>query len=118
MKSLVWLLLAVVGTALVQVPPPDTAKAKTCCCHPGMCEMPGCGSPPPASALTALSSAPSVRAAKLPASRKAQAVRDGMVKSFALFVEPAAVRAALLASAEAAPAAAVPLFRAHCSLLI
>ena len=118
MKRLVWLFLAVFCTALLQVQPLDAAKAKTCdCCHPSACGMPGC-CPPPASALTALSSAQSVRATSLPACRKAQSVRGVVEKFYVLFVEPVAVRAAFLASAEAAPAAHVPLFKAHCSFLI
>ena len=120
MKRLAWLLIAVLCTALVQVQPVDgLTKAKTCnCCKvPGACGMPGC-CPPPASRPTALSSAQSARVVSLPASRKAQPVRVAMDKFYASFVEPAAVSPALLASAEAAPAAHVPLFKAHCSFLI
>jgi hypothetical protein len=56
--------------------------------------------------------------ASVPAPRKAQLGRCTARKFYALFVEPSALRPALTASAEAAPAANVPLFKAHCSFLI
>jgi hypothetical protein len=117
MKRLVWLLLAVFCIALVPVQSVDKAKTCSCCKVPGACGMPGC-CPPPASLPAALSPAQSARAADLHACRKAEPVRRAGEKFYASFVEPAAARAALLASAEAAPAAHVPLFKAHCSFLI
>ena len=115
MKRLAWLLLAVFCTAMVQVRPADeiAPKAMTCpCCQPGPGAMPGC-CPAPASTPAGFSLALSASAAtRLPALRRMEE------KFYASFFEPAAVRAALSASAEAAPAACVPLFRAHCSLLI
>jgi hypothetical protein len=118
MKRLTWLLLAFFCTTLVQVLPADgLVKAKLCpCCHPGACGMPGC-CPPPASASTVFTSTQSVRVSSSPV-RKTQLVRSAAAKFYALFVEATAVRGPLLASAQAAPAANVPLFKAHCSLLI
>jgi hypothetical protein len=95
-----------------------TVKAVTCpCCHPGMCGTPGC-CPPPASAPTVFNAAQSVRRAGLTASRRAQAVRTVTAKFYVSIVEPVGVRTLLPASAKAAPPARVPLFKAHCSLLI
>jgi hypothetical protein len=120
MKRLSWLLLAVFCAALAQVPLVDglMVKAKHCgCCHPGACGMPGCCAPP-ASSSTAANSEQPARVMSLPAVRQTQPGRGSAEKFYASFVEPAAVRPALVASAEAAPAASVPLFRAHCSFLI
>jgi hypothetical protein len=120
MKRLAWLLLAVFGAALLQVQPAEglPAKAKCCdCCHvPGTAEMPGCCAP--AAALpTALGSEQSARVSS-PAIRRAAPVGGAAELAYVSFVEPEAIRSALPAPAEAARAAGVPLFKAHCSFLI
>jgi hypothetical protein len=120
MKRVVWLVLAVFCAALAQVQPVDGlgTKAKPCpCCHPGACGMPGC-CPPPASASTAFSSAQAESVRSVPAPRRAQAARGPANAFYAAFAEPAHVRSSLLATAQAAPAASLPLFKAHCSFLI
>jgi hypothetical protein len=94
------------------------AKAKHCpCCHPGACGMPGC-CPPLASAPTAFSSVQAECVRSVLAPHQAQPARGFADAFYAAFVEPTNVRGSLLASANAAPAASVPLFKAHCSLLI
>jgi len=65
-----------------------------------------------------MGSAQSARVASVPAPRRAQTDRRTEQTFYSLFAEPAAFRPALTASAEAAPAASVPLFKAHCSFLI
>jgi hypothetical protein len=120
MKRLAWLLLAVFCTVLVQVQPAEAqvAKAKACaCCQlPDGCAMPCCSAAP--SVSTALDLAPSARLARSPLLRRAQPLR-GVTEVFSpSFVATVAVRPALPASAEAALAAGVPLFKAHCSFLI
>jgi hypothetical protein len=121
MKRLAWLFLAVICTALAQVQPVDglANQTKTCgCCQvPGACGMPGCCQQP-RSLPTACSSSQSERVARLPAVRRPQPGRIAEENFYALFVEPVSVRLRLAASAEAAPAADVPLFKAHCSFLI
>lgn len=120
MKRVVWLALTVFCAALAQVQPVDVlgAKAKPCaCCHPGACGMPGC-CPSPASGPVAFNSAQAECVRSVPAPGRAQLVRGLPDTFYAAFVEPTAVRGPLLASARTAPAASVPLFKAHCSLLI
>jgi hypothetical protein len=120
MKRVAWLLLAVFCTVLVQVQPAEAqvAKAKACACcqHPGACAMPCCSASP--SVSTALALAPSGRVARSPLLRRAEPLRGVMEIFSTSFVATEAVRPALPASAEAALAAGVPLFKAHCSFLI
>jgi hypothetical protein len=118
-KRLTWLLLAVFCTALVQVQPLERlTKAETCgCCHtPGACGMPGC-CPTPASTLFAASAERSSSMASS-AARKARRSRGATSYFYASFVGMRPIRSLLQASAEAAPAAQVPFFKAHCSYLI
>lgn len=117
MKRVVWLVLAVFCAAMAQVKPVDGlgAKAKPCsCCHPGACGMPGCC----ASTSTACSPAQVETVRSLAAPRRAQAAPGISGTFYAVFVEPIAKGSPLFASARAAPAASVPIFTAHCSLLI
>jgi hypothetical protein len=117
MKRVVWLVLAVFCAALAQVQPVDGlgAKAKCCrCCHPGACGMPGCC----ASAQTAPSTAQAENVGRLAAPRRALSAGSAADIFYSAFVEPAASSGPLFVSAQAAPSASVPLFRAHCSLLI
>jgi len=118
MKRLAWLLLAVFCTMLVQVPPADVVVTKPCGCGqvPGNCPMPCCPQAAPLPAVFSL--AQSVQMARSPVREQAQPARAATGRFYASFVEAAAVSRPLPASAEAAPAARVPLFKAHCSFLI
>ena len=117
MKSLVWLLLAVFCAALAPVQLVNAAQPQARgCCHHGCCGMPCC--PPPAPAPTVLNAPEPAIEASRPAARQAEPVSGALAKFYAAFVEPAVVRPALPASAQAARAADVPLFKAHCSFLI
>ena len=121
MKRLVWILLAVVGTAFAQVQPVTLAslhhKCTCCCCDgDGSCGMPGCLPPaPPARTLLTANPPASLAAA---AARQVAAPARTAVKFFAAFVEPAAVFAASRAPERVRSPASVPLFAAHCSFLI
>src|SRR5580658_7344016 len=121
MKRLSWLLLTLFCTFAVQVQAVDglNAKAKSCCCccHPGACGMPGC-CPPASSGPTALNSQQATKLASSQTERKRQAVRGLVEKFYVRFVEVADLNSAQGASAEAAPSAIVPLYKAHCSFLI
>ncbi len=117
MKRLVWLLLAVFGTALAQVQPVDMPVTKHavcgCCEKPGSCGMPDCA-PPPVSArpVCQLQTPAEVarRAARAPA-----VVRE---KFYVQFLPRVSSVPALPVRLAAAPAASVPRFREHCSLLL
>jgi hypothetical protein len=120
MKRLVWILLAVVGTAFAQVQPVTLTsphhKCTCCCCGgDGSCGMPGCL--PPAPARTQLTANQPASITVTAARRVAEPVRTAE-KFFAAFVEPAAAFAASRAPERVTPPASVPLFAAHCSLLI
>jgi hypothetical protein len=118
MKRLVWILLAVLGTAFAQVQPvtlPGT-HCKCCCCGgDGSCGMPDCL--PPAPARTLLTANQPASLTVTAARRVAEPVRIAE-KFFAAFVEPAAIFAASRAPERVSPPASVPLFAAHCSFLI
>jgi hypothetical protein len=118
MKRLAWLLLAVFCTVLVQVQPADAlvAKAPGCCQVPGACKMPCCPQPAPLPAVFSL--AQSIQVTSSPSRERAQPARVATGMFWASVVKPAAVKGPLPASAEAALAAGVPLFKAHCSFLI
>jgi hypothetical protein len=120
MKRLVWLLLAVLCTAWVQVQPAVAAPAaaKECC---GCCPCCGCGSPGCCPAPVSTTAAPvSAQIATLaPArARKALPSRGAAVRFHAPNFDAAARRAAISAAAWAARVAGVSLFKAHCSFLI
>jgi hypothetical protein len=117
MRRVAWLLLAVFCTVLVQVQPADAAVTKPCgCCQvPGNCPMPCCPQAAPLPAVFSL--AQSVQVARSPVRERAQPARAATGMFYASFVEAAAVSRPLPASAEA-PAARVPLFKAHCRFLI
>ena len=120
MKRLVWILLAVLGTALAQVPPVVVADAphKTCCCcdHPGSCGMPNCLPPVSSTALVSLDRPAAT--ATVGICRVAQSSRRIGEKFFAAFVAPAAVSVAARSPNRVMPRASVPLFKAHCSFLV
>jgi hypothetical protein len=120
MKRLVWLLLAVLCTAWVQVQPAvvPAAAAKDCrgCCPCCGCGTPGC-CPAPVSATAAPVCAQIATLAPARA-RKALPSRGAAVRVLAPISEAAARCPACSAAAEAARVAGVPLFKAHCSFLI
>ena len=121
MKRLVWLLLAVVGTAFAQVQPVTFLTLSHPACHcckcncGGSCGMPGCLPPAPARTLPAANQPAGIVVVQ--AGQMAEPARTGE-KFFAAFVEPAAVFAASRAPEWVTPPASVPLFAAHCSFLI
>lgn len=122
MKRLVWLILAVFGTALAQVSPVElpVTKAEVCpCCQDGGdCGMPDCALPPapnPAPVFALQSPAPVVR---FTIKRATPAPRVQAEKFYVRFESRPAVAPAPGAIAVIAPAASVPLFRAHCSFLL
>jgi len=121
MKRLVWLILAVFGTALAQVSPVELPVTKHdvcgCCEHPGACGMPDC--PPPAApapqpASILVSPATAVRLAAKPAAR----VRIARQYFSARYPASAAVAPVPPAAPVRTVPASVPLYREHCSLLI
>lgn len=120
MKRFVWLLLALFCTALAQVQPVDVplTKAKACCCGQACgCGMPGCGLPP-AQAPLVFTAAQPAQVAGVSARREAQPRRRAAVPFYVSLVERVAAPAALSVSASVVSAAAVPLFKAHCSFLL
>lgn len=121
MKRLVWLLIAVFGTAFAQVSPvvSPLVQDEACCC----CEGPAgtCGMPDCAPAPTTCSSALTLQA---PAAQRAEARRltpaslPKRESYFVKFESRPALTSAWGASLTDAPTASVPLFKAHCSFLI
>ncbi len=120
MKTLAWLLLAVFCTALVRVQPVELGLRKQCvCCHckgPCECGMPCSRAPNPVPVSFATEQP--ARIAQAAVRGKIQPARLAEEKFFAPFIESAAPALALNGSAPTAPAANVPLFKAHCSFLI
>ncbi len=116
MKRLAWILLAVLCAALVQVPPAEAMLAQPKCCH--CCQMPGAGEMPCCAAPSA--SLPPALAAESSArlDRQAPAACRAITFFRICWVEPAAIRPALPASAAAVRSAGVPLFKAHGRFLI
>jgi hypothetical protein len=116
MKRIAWILVALFCTVVVQVRPLDGLKAKACCCcHPGACAAGGCCTS--TASQTALDSAQSVREAESPTLRKAEAARDA-APFYLLVARPRVIRFAVPTPPSAEQASCVPLFRAHCILLI
>lgn len=119
MKRLVWLLLAVLGTAFAQVQPvalpvmPD--ESCDCCDTRGGCDMPDCAMPAPAPSLAQL--APPAGTVHLSSRRAAKPVR-AVAKFFAHFGPTPTRLVASVAPVQSAPAVEVPLFVAHCSYQI
>ena len=121
MKRIAWLLLAVLCTTFVQVPRLEPLKARSCgCSHcrvPGSCGMPGCGQAAcPAGPVVTTACEPS-RAATVEA-RRERPSGPARMEWLALPVSPALLPILPVAAAFAADGPRVPLFRAHCSLLI
>jgi hypothetical protein len=123
MKRLVWLLLAVLAPVLVQVQPVvlSAPRHQACCCNcgdcNGACGMPGC-LPPPASSSTLPVSAQPAKLAAAGLRRVGQPVARECQRFFAAFVASAVVPVAMRSPARVAAPAGVPLFKAHCSLLV
>jgi hypothetical protein len=118
MKRIVWLLFAVFCSTLARVQPVEIAPCSRCaCCH---CEVPGdCGVPcnrAPTQALAVFAAEQGSLVAR-PAASKARAAQPSTLRFYASFVEWVSHPVALIASASAARAANVPLFKAHCSFL-
>lgn len=121
MKRLVWLLIAVFGTAFAQVQPvvsPFAQDEACCCCEDaaGACGMPDCAPAPttcqPAFALQ------TPAAQRMEARRVAPVPQPKRESYFVKFESRPALAPAWRASLAGAPAANVPLFKAHCSFLI
>jgi hypothetical protein len=117
-KRLVWLLLFAFGTALAQVSPVDVrlhpGEACSCCDRPGACDMPDCVPAPVSTSPVFQASSPATvaRAAK----RAVPAPTPVPEKFYAKFVPSVSLTPARPAALT--PAASVPLFREHCSLLL
>ena len=121
MKRLVWLLIAVVCTALAQVQPVvlSSAQDEACCCtgeQAGACGMPECA-PVPA-ACPASSNLPVATGQRAEVRKPAPAPQALRESYFARFEARPAVAPAGRVSLRGTPAASVPLFKAHCSFLI
>ena len=121
MKRLVWLLLLAFGTVLAQVQPVDVrlvpAEMCGCCEQPGACGMPDCLPPPmPAQPVCQLQSP--VRFVRIDVRRAAPAPVVVREKFYVQFLPRASSAPAVPVRLAPAPAASVPLFQEHCSLLI
>lgn len=121
MKRLVWLILAIFCAALGQVQAVDAlgAKAKPCsCCHGEGCSMPAC-CPPPSAASSMLETASTAEVARPPSPRRARLAREwAQGFCFSLAALAGTSRQHHAPARAQSPAANVPLFTAHCSLLI
>ncbi len=121
MKRLVWLLIAVVCTALAQVQPvvSPLTQDEACCCTgeaAGACGMPDCA-PAPA-APSCAQSLPTVAAQRAEARKPAPAPHALRECYFSRFESRPAKSPAAGVSLRGTPAASVPLFKVHCSFLI
>lgn len=121
MKRLVWLLLLAFGTALAQVQPVDMPVTKHevcgCCEKPGSCGMPDCA-PPPVSARPVYQLQSPAEVARVAVKRAAAAPAVAREKFYVRFLTRVSSVPARPARLAAAPAASVPRFREHCSLLL
>ena len=122
MKRLVWLVLAAFGTLLAQVQPVDLPATRhevcSCCEQSGACGMPDCV-PLPATPVQAVFNLQSpATLARMVLKDAAPAPRGLKNRYFVQFEPRPPAGSALGATVIAAPAASVPLFKAHCSFLI
>lgn len=121
MKRLVWLLIAVVCTALAQVQPVvmPVAQEESCCCtgdQAGACGMPECAPAP--TAPSCVVSVP-VATAQRGEARKLSPSRHVRYEIFYVRFEPRPAPSPVAGvSRLGTPADRVPLFKAHCSFLI
>lgn len=123
MKRAAWFLLAIACSAFVRVQPVELLNPFHCiycgCCHckiPGACGMPCRGAPAPACQALSTEQTAGFRGGALRSS--AQPLQLSGTRFHAPGSEMAEVFSALTPSALVAPAACVPLFKAHCSFLI
>jgi hypothetical protein len=121
MKRLVWLLIAVFGTAFAQVSPVISpfAQEEACCCTgepAGACGMPDCAPAPTACQPSLTLQTPTAQRAV--ARRVAPAPQAKRESYFVKFESRPALSPAWRASLVGAPAANAPLFKVHCSFLI
>lgn len=121
MKRLVWLLIAVFGTAFAQVQPvvSPLAQDDVCCCcedQAGACGMPACA-PAPTGSQASLT-LPATASQRAEARKLSPAPRERYESFYVRFESRPALMPAPGASLAGAPAAHVPLFKAHCSFLI
>ncbi len=123
MKRAAWFLLAIACSAFVRVQPVELLNPCHCiCCGfcrckiPGACGMPCRGAPAPACQALATEQTAGIRGVALRSS--ARPLRLSGTPFLAPGSEMAQVFSALAPSALVAPAARVPLFKAHCSFLI
>ncbi|AOS43746.1 hypothetical protein Verru16b_00801 [Lacunisphaera limnophila] len=121
MKRLVWLLIAVFGTAFAQVSPVVSpfAQDEACCC----CEGPAgtCGMPDCAPAATACPSTPTLQVSavqRIEARRVAPTPPARVESYFVKFESRPALTPAVRVSHRGTPAARVPLYKAHVCFLI
>ncbi|MEI6105725.1 MAG: hypothetical protein WCR49_01825 [Opitutae bacterium] len=121
MKRLVWLLLAVFGTALAQVSPVDIGLAQqetcSCCEQPGACGMPDC-MPPAAPATQPVFTLTSPAVATRIAAKPARAAREVREIFLASFLPRTAGASAWPVSVIAEMPLGIPLYQEHCSLLL
>jgi len=120
-KRLVWLLLFAFGTALAQVSPVDVrlnpGETCSCCDRPGACDMPDCVPAPVSTSPVYQASSPAT-VARVAASRAVPSPASVPEKFYAKFVSGASLTAVRPSDLTLAPAASIPLFREHCSLLL
>jgi hypothetical protein len=122
MKRLVWLLIAVVCTALAQVQPvimPTTVQEESCCCtgdEAGACGMPDCA--PATAAPSCAQSVPTLAAQRSEARKLTPAPKTRFETYYVRVDSRPAKSPAAGVSLRGTPAASVPLFKAHCSFLI
>ena len=121
MRRIAWVLLAVVCATFVQVQPVEPLKARTCRCMrgkaPGSCGMPGCAqSACPTSPVATTAGQP----ARAPAAeaRKERPCGRARTEWFLVPASPHFLPILPVAATFAGGGPRVPLFRAHCSLLI
>ena len=121
MKRFVWLLLLAFGTALAQVQPVDLPVTKHevcgCCEKPGACGMPDCA-PPPVSARPVAQLQSPAEVTRIAVRRAAAAPTVVREKFYVQFLPRVSSVPARPVSLAVAPAASVPRFREHCSLLL
>lgn len=121
MKRLVWLLLFAFGTALAQVSPVDVrlhpGEACSCCDRPGACDMPDCV-PVPVSTSPVFQASSPATVARVATKRAVPSPTSVPEKFYAKFVPSVSSPAVRPSDLTLAPAASVPLFREHCSLLL
>jgi hypothetical protein len=121
MKRIAWILLAVLGTVFVQVQPLAPLRSTACrcmhCAAHGACGMPGCAQAAcPSTQVSATACEPS-RPAGVEA-RKDLPAGPARTELLPAPARPGIIPILPVAAMLAEDGPRVPLFRAHCSLLI